>query len=144
MHGLNGIVKSLNCFPTLQEKLSIVFFCQFPKLTEVVSMFLVSFSRGGSRIFFRTGCTRLLLYFNTNKPHRFFLAEYQLYKKSAGHLGGGGLRTPCTFPLDPPLFSVVGTENGRQVVRRCKSRKRCVSYNYSYFQVFYYLQGHQS
>ena len=27
--------------------------------------------RGGSRIFFRRGCTRLLLYFNTNKPHSF-------------------------------------------------------------------------
>ena len=29
-------------------------------------------SRGGSRIFFRRGSTRLLLYFNTNKPHSFF------------------------------------------------------------------------
>ena len=30
--------------------------------------------------FFRRGCTRLLLYFNTNKPHSFFFfAEYQLY-----------------------------------------------------------------
>ena len=28
-------------------------------------------SRGGSRIFFRRGCTRLLLYFNTSKPHSF-------------------------------------------------------------------------
>ena len=28
--------------------------------------------KGGSRIFFRRGCTRLLLYFNTNKPHSFF------------------------------------------------------------------------
>lgn len=45
---------------------SIVFFCQFPKLTEVVSMFLVS-------------------------------------------------------------FSVAGAKKGRQVVRRRKSRKRCVS-----------------
>ena len=36
--------------------------------------------RGGSRISFRRGCTRLLLYFNINKPHSFFfLAEYQLY-----------------------------------------------------------------
>ena len=35
--------------------------------------------RGGSRTFFRRGCTRLLLYFNTNKPHSFFFAEYQLY-----------------------------------------------------------------
>ena len=41
------------------------------------SLFL---SRGGSRIFFRRGCTRLLLYSNTNKPHSFFFfAEYQLY-----------------------------------------------------------------
>ena len=30
-------------------------------------------SRGGSRIFVRRGCTRLLLYFNSNKPHSFFL-----------------------------------------------------------------------
>ena len=30
--------------------------------------------------FFRRGSTRLLLYFNTNKPHSFFFfAEYQLY-----------------------------------------------------------------
>ena len=35
-------------------------------------------NRGGSRIFFRRGCTRLLL-FNTNKPHSIFFAEYQLY-----------------------------------------------------------------
>ena len=34
--------------------------------------------RGGSRILFRRGCTRLLLFFNSNKP-RFFFAEYQLY-----------------------------------------------------------------
>ena len=25
------------------------------------------------------GCTRLLLYFNTNEPHSFFFEEYQLY-----------------------------------------------------------------
>ena len=40
----------------------------------------LAFSWGGSRIFFRRGFTRLLLYFNTNKPHSFFFfAEYQLY-----------------------------------------------------------------
>ena len=65
-------------------------------------------SRGGSRIFFRRGCTRLLFYFNTNKPHSFlvFFAEYQLYQKTAGHLGVGGVCTPGTLPLDPPLESV--------------------------------------
>ena len=48
-------------------------------LSPGLNLTLVSFSRGGSRIFFRRGCTRLLLYFNTNKPHSFFFAEYQLY-----------------------------------------------------------------
>ena len=46
--------------------------------------------RGGSRIFYRRGCTLLLLYSNTNKP--------QLIPGR-----GGGGRTPCTLPLDPPL-----------------------------------------
>ena len=36
----------------------------------------------------------------------FFSTEYQLYWKTAGHLGGGG-RTPCTLPLDPPLEVVL-------------------------------------
>ena len=75
----------------------------------------VNISGGGSRIFFWRGCTRLFLYFNTNKPHSFFgfFAEYQLYqllenrRSSPGGGGGGGAppRTPCTLPLDPPLIS---------------------------------------
>ena len=36
------------------------------------SYFSADFSRGGSRILFRRGCTRLLLYFNTNRPHSLF------------------------------------------------------------------------
>ena len=35
--------------------------------------------QGRIQDFFRRGCTRLLLYLNTNKPHSFFFAEYQLY-----------------------------------------------------------------
>ena len=31
--------------------------------------------RGGSRIFFRSGCAHLLLHFNTNKPHTFFFLQ---------------------------------------------------------------------
>ena len=54
-------------------------------------------SRGGSRIFFRRGCTRLLLYFNTNKPHSsFFFAEYQCIRKPQVILGRGA------HPLHPP------------------------------------------
>ena len=70
--------------------------CRFHR-SFLISYFQVS--RGGSRIFFRRGCTRLLLYFNTNKPHDFFFfAEYQLYEKTAGHLRGG----EGFAPLHPP------------------------------------------
>ena len=49
-------------------------------------------SRGGSRIFFRRGCTRLLLYFKTNKSHSIsFFAEYHVTRR-----GGGA------HPLHPP------------------------------------------
>ena len=61
--------------------------------------------RGGSRIFFSRGCTRLLLYFNTNKPHSFFFPQDTscIRKPQVISGGWGGVRTPCTFPLDPPL-----------------------------------------
>ena len=60
-------------------------------------------SRGGSRIFLRRGVTRLLLYFNTNKPHSFlfFLQNTSCIRKP--QVISGGVRTPCTLPLDPPL-----------------------------------------
>ena len=60
---------------------------------------LVPFYRGGSRIFFRRGCTRLLLYFNTNKPHSFFffLQNTSCIRKPKVISGGGG-----AHPLHPP------------------------------------------
>ena len=64
--------------------------------------------RGGSRIFFRRGCTRLFLYFNTNKPHSFFFAQYQLYWKTAGHLRGGGCAPPAPSPKIRPCASAFG------------------------------------
>ena len=70
-------------------------------VTIIVGFFITGY-RGGSRIFFRRGCTRLLLYFNTNKPHSFFLQNTSCIRK-AHHLRGRELRTPCTLPLDPPL-----------------------------------------
>ena len=83
--------------------------------------------RGGSRIFFRRGCTRLWLYFNNNKPHSFFLAEHQLYKKTAGHLrGGGGVRTPCTLPLDPPL-KLTKVQPSLGALDKEKYEQKCVS-----------------
>ena len=68
---------------------------------------------GGSRISFRRGCTRLMLYFNTNKTHSFFFfcripVVLENRRSSKGGGGGGGgppppPPTPSTLPLDPPL-----------------------------------------
>ena len=58
----------------------------------------LSVIRGGSRIFFRRGCTRLMLYFNTNKPHSFFifLQNTSCIRKPQVISGGGA------HPLHPP------------------------------------------
>ena len=60
---------------------------------------MIILSSGGSRIFFRRGCTRLLLYFNTNKPHSFFffLQNTSCIRKPQVISGGGG-----AHPLHPP------------------------------------------
>ena len=70
--------------------------------------------RGGSMIFFRRGCTRLLLYFNTNKPHSFFFRRIPVkLENRRSSRGGGGMRTPCTLPPDLPLCwdQQIGTSN---------------------------------
>ena len=58
-------------------------------------------ARGGPRIFFGRGCTTKEWH---NRPvtgrKQILIANT---KKKAGHLRGGGVRTPCTLPLDPPL-----------------------------------------
>ena len=63
--------------------------------------------QGRIQDFFRRGCTRLLLYFNTNKAHSFcffaFLQNTSCIRKPQVISGEGG-RTPCTLPLDPPLY----------------------------------------
>ena len=46
--------------------------------------------RGGSRIFFRRRFTRLLLYFNTNKPHSYFLQNTSCIRKPQVTSGGVG------------------------------------------------------
>ena len=63
--------------------------------------------RCGSRILFRRGCTRLLLYFNTNRPHSFFSFFFFLQNTSCSRkpqvISGVGVHTPYTLPLDSPL-----------------------------------------
>ena len=63
--------------------------------------------QGRIQDFFRRGCTRLLLYFNTNKPHSFFCripVVLQNRRSSQGGRGGGGVRSPCTLPQNAPLL----------------------------------------
>ena len=88
-------------------------FTQEPIL--VYSVLKISNSRGGSRIFFRRGCTCLLLYFNTNKPHSFlfFCRIPVVLENRRSSQRGAGVRTPCTLPLDPPLNS------SRKIFRSC-------------------------
>ena len=38
------------------------------------------------------GCTRLLLYFNTNKPHSFFFGRIPVENLRSSQGGGGGVR----------------------------------------------------
>ena len=68
----------------------------------------VVLGRGGSQIFFRRGCTRLFLHFNTNKTHSFFFRRIPVVLENRRSSRGGG-RTPCTLPLDPPLLHKILT-----------------------------------
>ena len=66
--------------------------------TECTRVWMIILARGRSRIFFRGGT---LVSCSTSTPINhtvYFFAEYQLYKKTAGHLGEGG----GAHPLHPP------------------------------------------
>ena len=78
-----------------------------------------SLNRGGSRIFLRRGCTRLLPYFNTNKPHFFFFFCRIPVVLENRRSPQGGVRTPCTLPLDPPLLK---QSTGRRNISKKNNR----------------------
>ena len=62
--------------------------------------------RGGSRIVFRRGCTRLLLYFNSNKPHSFFFWQNTSCIRKPRVISGEG-----AHPLHPPPRSAPDMHN---------------------------------
>ena len=60
-----------------------------------------------NKLFCLVGCTRLLLYFNTNKPNSFFFLFFMQNTsciRKPQVISGGG--TPYTLPLDPPLRAI--------------------------------------
>ena len=70
------------------------------------SRYRIPLHRGGSRIFFRRGCTRLLLYFNTNKPHSFFCRIPVVLENRRSSRGGGeGGAPPAPSPQIRPCFT---------------------------------------
>ena len=64
----------------------------------------IAHDQGRIQDFFRKGCTCLLLYFNTNKPHSFFLQNTSCIRKPQVISGRGGCAPPAP-PLDPPLVT---------------------------------------
>ena len=66
-------------------------------VTALLHYGIVYFLRGGSRIFFGRGCTRLLLYFNTNKPSSFCCRIPVVLETRRSSQGLGG-----AHPLHPP------------------------------------------
>ena len=110
-HALHLVVSFLACTDaTVKSSWTALYrFRMKPEWPEIfIGEFALSWwgeqDRGGSRIFLRRGCTRLLLYFNTNKPHGFlFLQNTSCIRKPQVISGGGEVRTPCTLPLDPAL-----------------------------------------
>ena len=72
----------------------------------------VQWKQGRIQDFFRRGCTRLLLYFNTNKPHSFFfLQNTSCIRKPQVISGRGG-----AHPLHPPPRSAPEKDVNRRVV----------------------------
>ena len=76
--------------------------------------------RDGSRIFFRSGCTRLLLYFNTNKPHSFFLQNTSCIRKPQVISGGRG----SAHLLHPPPRSAHAVSRCSRATTAEKCTKR--------------------
>ena len=72
-----------------------------------VIILLVIYHPGADPGFFLGGGARVSCSSSTPINHIvFFFAEYQLYKKTAGHLrgGGGGMRTPAPSPYIRPCL----------------------------------------
>ena len=85
---------------------------QYKTETKVVQFFCVLWEiRGGSRTFFRRGCTRLLLHFNTNKPHTFFfLQNTSCIRKAQVISGGGGCAPLAPSPQIRPWRCALGEQ----------------------------------
>ena len=120
----------------------LVYWAQISEIAEIVMLL-----RGGSRIFFRRGCTRLLLYFNTNKPHIFsFFCRIPVILENRRSSQGGGVRTLYTLPLDLPLllqnsefFLLASSVNDERMLMRQKNVNNDSSIAGHKFMLLYWI-----
>ena len=78
--------------------------CKVRRLLLLIKRFKALLSQARIQDFFRRGCTSFLLYYYTNKSHSFFFCKIPVVLENRRSFRGGGMRTPCTLPLDPSLY----------------------------------------
>ena len=98
LHCLNGLLRTI--FKVIMSFSSANI--RTLSIVSLVSLFLFTY-QGRIQVFFRRGCTCLLLYFNTNKPQFFFRSKPVVLENRRS--SQGAVRTPCTLPLDPQLLT---------------------------------------
>ena len=92
-----------------------------------ISIHLLTLPSSGADpgFFFRRGYTRLLLYFNTNKPHSFFLQNTSCIRKPQVIWGGG------EAPLHPPPRSAPGRSVHQDLPYKLLYYPFCPFYNFT-------------
>ena len=84
------------------------------------------YPRGGSRIFLGGG---VLVSCSNSTPINhivFFSQNSSCIRKPQVISGGGGVRTPCTLPLDPPLYPVWFSCRRKSFPVQCEHIKRLI------------------
>ena len=118
-HSLYQKTRIVNCF--LQSATGDFQLEDFKGLFQ--QLLLKSLVQGRIQDFFRRGCTRLLLYFNTNKPRSFFLFFFfcritvVLENRRSSH---GGVRIPCTLHQICPCGALSFENSLNQALRSTK------------------------
>ena len=83
------------------------------------SFFQALHKRGGSRILFRMGCTRLLLYLNANKPHSFcFFCRIPVVLENRRSSQGGAHPLHLPPRSAPDKILTICRQRGRWRIRR--------------------------
>ena len=95
------------CVRSVRERARKIKSCSHPNLLTVSlpsPAFITLCAPGADPGFFLGGGALVsCVYFNTNKPHSFFFFLENTSCIRKPQVIPGGVRTPCTLPLDPPL-----------------------------------------